>query len=290
GLDGVENHQSYRELASFPGTTRRPITKFSDAFLGQALDAEAAAALDRAVTAAYHHAGITADARTWRRRAPLLADVAAQLAADQDAAGPALAARLAPYTSGSFSGPFAGPTTTRPDGHLVVFNLRDVPDELAPAATLLALDAIWGRIATAAPGIRRLCVVDEAWLLLRDGAGADWLFKLAKRARKYTAGLTLVTQDVGDVLGSPLGRAVCSNAATQVLLRQAPQAIEAVADAFGLTAGERGLLLSARRGDGLLLAGGAHRVGFHADASPAEHQRLVGRTDEPDGDDLPLAA
>jgi hypothetical protein len=117
-------------------------------------------------------------------------------------------------------------------------------------------------------------LVDEAWLLLRDGIGADWLFKLAKRARKYSAGLTLVTQDVGDVLSTDLGRAICSNAATQVLMRQAPQAIDQVAQAFGLTAGERALLLSARRGEGLLIAGD-HRVGFHALASPTEHSQLV---------------
>jgi type IV secretory pathway VirB4 component len=262
--------------------------------LGRTLEPDAAAALDRAVTGAYQHAGITADPRTWRRPAPLLADVATALSADPDPAGPALAAQLAPYVSGSFSGLFAGPTTRRPDGHLVVFTLRDLPDELTPAATLLALDVIWSRLSSHpghGPRHRTLVLVDEAWLLLRDGIGADWLFKLAKRARKYSAGLTLVTQDVGDVLSTDLGRAICSNAATQVLMRQAPQAIDRVAQAFGLTAGERALLLSARRGEGLLIAGN-HRVGFHALASPTEHAQLVAARHQADDDedDGPLAA
>ena len=83
---------------------------------------------------------------------------------------------------------------------------------------------------------------------------------MAKAARKRSAGLTVVTQDAGDVFGTDLGRAVVANAATQILLRQAPQAIDAVGDAFGLTAGEQRLLLAARRGQGLLIAG-THRTG-----------------------------
>jgi hypothetical protein len=62
-----------------------------------------------------------------------------------------------------------------------------------------------------------------------------------------------------------------SNAATQVLMRQAPQAIDAVTDAFGLTAGEARLLLSAGRGEALLVAG-RDRVMFRTVASAAEHR------------------
>lgn len=38
---------------------------------------------------------------------------------------------------------------------------------------------------------------------------------------------------------SNLGQAVVANAATQILLRQAPQSIDALAEAFSLSAGER---------------------------------------------------
>jgi hypothetical protein len=56
-----------------------------------------------------------------------------------------------------------------------------------------------------------------------------------------------------------------------VLLKQAPQAIEQVADAFGLTSGERRMLLSARIGHGLLICG-TNRTAFESISSPAEHQ------------------
>jgi len=106
---------------------------------------------------------------------------------------------------------------------------------------------------------------------MRDPEGARFLFRLAKSARKAWAGLAVVTQDAGDVLSTDLGRAVIANSATQILLRQAPQAIAAVTAEFGLSAGERQLLLSARRGEGLLAAGPSSRVSFQALASPAEH-------------------
>jgi type IV secretory pathway VirB4 component len=242
--------------------------------LGAPLSAAEHAALDRTVIAAYHQAGITADPRSWARPAPLLSDLAAVLRADGEAAAADLAARLGPYVTGSYAGLFDGPTTTRPDGHLVVFSLRELPDELKPVGTLLTLDAVWLHVSNSAVRRRRLVVVDEAWLLMREAEGAKFLFRMAKAARKHWAGLTVVTQDTADLLGSDLGQAVVANAATQILLRQAPQSIDALADAFHLSDGERQFLLTAPRGDGLLAAG-TDRVAFHALASPAEHALIT---------------
>ncbi|MGC5054858.1 VirB4 family type IV secretion system protein [Micromonospora sp. DT48] len=242
------------------------------------------AAFDRAVNTAYLGAGVTNDPRTWGRPAPLLRDVAAALEADGTPPGVTLAARLSPWTTGSFSHLFAGPTTTHPVGHLVVWSTRHLADELRPAGMLLALDAIW-RIVDAPPAAgptgdpRRLVIVDEAWTLLRDGEGVRFLNRLAKAARKRRAGLSVITQDAADLLGSDLGQAVIANSATQVLMRQAPQAIAAVADSFHLTGGEARMLLSAQRGEGLLLSG-ANRVASHAVSSYREHELCVtGTTD-----------
>jgi DNA helicase HerA-like ATPase len=182
---------------------------------------------------------------------------------------------------------------------VTVWSLRHLPDEVRAVGTLLALGAIWRDIDTPTTPLaasstttrdgatppRRLVVVDEAWLLLRDGEGARFLFRMAKAARKRRAGLTVVTQDAADVLGSDLGLAVVSNAATQVLMRQAPQAIDAVTAAFGLTGGEARLLLNSPRGEALLIAGNA-RIPFRAVASSAEDALLrTGITDDSDGDE-----
>ena len=244
------------------------------------------AALDGAILNTYHQAGITADPATWDTPAPLLADLAATLAASGDPAAKTLAVRLAPWTTGSFSGLFDGPTTTRPEGHLVVWSLRHLPDEVKTVGTLLALDAIWRAIDRPTTGPRRsgsarrrrLVVVDEAWTMLRQPSAATWLFKMAKAARKRDAGLAVITQDAADVLGTDLGQAVVANAATQILMRQAPQAIDTVATAFGLTDAERGVLLAARQGEALLVSGSA-RVHLEVVASAEEHLLAAGHAD-----------
>ncbi|MFC0532124.1 VirB4 family type IV secretion system protein [Phytohabitans kaempferiae] len=249
-----------------------------------------AAALDRAILCAYRAAGITADPDSHHRPAPLFGDLAAALANDPDPAAARLAARLAPWVEGSFADLFAGPTTTRPDGHLVVWSLRHLPDQVRPVGTLLALDHIWRQVdqpTTTRPVPRRMVVVDEAWQLMRTSEGATFLYRLAKAGRKRNTGLTVVTQDVADLLDTPLGKAVVANAATQILLRQDPTAIDAVADAFGLTAGERRILLAAPPGHGLLLSG-TSRTSFQAIASPTEHAiATTNPNDLPDREDEP---
>ncbi|WP_203933986.1 VirB4 family type IV secretion system protein [Virgisporangium ochraceum] len=276
-LNPADGEDALYARTQFMQTFITVLTSGADSGSHGQLSPEEAAALDVAVLAAYRSKGITTDPRSWRRPAPLLADVAAALR-DGNGAGKALAARLRPYVQGSFKGMFDGPTTTVSDGHLVVYAIKDLPDELRAIGTLLTLDAIWKRIATrpagSAPDVRRLVLVDEAWLLLAGGLGAQFLRRLAKSARKHGAGLTVVTQDAADVLGTDIGRAVISNAATQILLRQAPQAIGTVAEAFELNDGERAFLLSSGRGDALLVSG-PNRCAFRALASDIEHSLVV---------------
>lgn len=250
--------------------------------VGRGLEPAETAVLDRALLATYRDFGITTDPRTHARPAPLLGDLTATLERDEDPAGPALARLLAPYVSGTHAALFSGPTSTRPGGHLVVLSVRALSDPIRPAATLLALDALWRTITNPYQRRRRLLVVDEAWLLATDAAGARFLLRLAKSARKHWCGLTTVTQDAADLLGSDLGRAVVTNAATQILLGQAPQAIDAVAAEFGLSDGERAHLLAARPGEGLLSAG-EHRVTFTAIASDSEHHLVTTDPAELDG-------
>jgi type IV secretory pathway VirB4 component len=249
--------------------------------LGEPLTNTAKAALDRAILATYRQAGITTSPHTWNRRPPLLSDLAAILAEDTDPKAKELAAGLAPYVSGSHRQLFDGPTTTRPDSHLIVFSLRDLPDELKAVGTLLTLDAIWRRVSDPHDRRPRLVVVDEAWLLMKIPEGARFLLRMAKSARKHWAGLSVVTQDAADLLGSDLGQAIVANSTTQILLRQAPQAIDTVAEAFRLSDGERQLLLSAERGTGLLTAGaGGQRCPLQVISSAREHELVTSSPQE----------
>ncbi|WP_245667953.1 VirB4 family type IV secretion system protein [Actinomadura macra] len=244
------------------------------AMLGEPLTPAARAALDQAVIATYHAAGITNDPHTWTRPAPVLADLTTALGHAGTDEATELSARLAPYVTGSYRGLFVGATTTPPDGHLIVFSLRDLPEETRAVGMLLALDTIWRQVADPAGRRRCLVVVDEAWTLMREAEGARFLYRLAKSARKHWTGLAVVTQDATDLLSSDLGKAVIANSATQILLRQAPQAIDQIVDAFDLTEGEKAFLLTADRGQGLLCgtATGSDRAAFAAIASPHEHR------------------
>ena len=198
------------------------------------------AALDKAIMTAYQQAGITADPRTWARPAPLLPALAAALRAAKTAGRDRAGRPARPVHRGHPRRP-----VRRADHHPP----RRAPGRLLACATSPTSCARprpcspWtpsgGQVSDPARRRRRLITVDEAWLLMRDPEGAKFLFRLAKSARKHWAGLAAVTQDAEDVLATDLGRAVIANSATQILLRQAPQAIAKVADEFRLSAGER---------------------------------------------------
>ena len=239
--------------------------------------------LDRAIVTAYAQAGITRDPTTWGRDAPVLADLAhalEELATDPGIgetparAAQDLSERLEPFVHGSHASLFEGASTAQVGGHLTVVSLKDLPEEVRPVGVLLALDAIWRNVTSPGPARPRMVVVDEAWLLLQDPAAARYLARWSKAGRKHWMGLTLVTQDVGDVLSTELGRVVIANSATQVLFKQAPQTLDAVAEAFHLSAGETHLVGTAPRGSALLVAG-HQRVGFHPLASAHEHALIT---------------
>lgn len=244
-----------------------------------ALDSAQGALLDRAVIDTYAAHGITQNPESWNRPAPVLADLVETLRISDDPNGStagarALVDRLEPFVTGSKKGLFDGPTTGRLSGHLSVASLRHLPEELKTVGLLIALDALWRQVTNPVDRRPRLITIDEGWTLLRDPIGARYLFNFAKNARRHWAGLTLITQDVADLLATDLGRAVAANASTQLLLRQAPQNLDAVCESFHLSQGERQIVATAERGVALLAAG-RHRAVFRALASPVEHRLIT---------------
>ena len=84
-----------------------------------------------------------------------------------------------------------------------------------------------------------VCLIDEAWQLMKYEDSANFLFSLAKRARKYNLGVTTITQDVEDFMASRMGRAIVANASMQMLLKQSPTAVDVLSDVFKLTDEEK---------------------------------------------------
>jgi type IV secretory pathway VirB4 component len=188
-----------------------------------------------------------------------------------------MADRLEKFIKGSLAGIFNQPSNIDIKNPFTVFSLKELEDELRPIAMYIILDYIWTRIKKEMK--KRILVVDEAWYLMRYPDSATFLYSIAKRARKYFLGLTTITQDVEDFLGSDYGKAIVQNSSIQILLKQSPAAIDKVAEVFYLSQGEKNLLLSAEAGKGLFFAGPAH-VAIRVVASEEEHQLATTKPEE----------
>ena len=230
------------------------------------------AAVEQAITSAFAGAGFADGKAGTGLVAPRLADVQARLKQRQGLETVTL--RLERYVTGAGAWLFRrGEDLVAGDAASIAFVLAGIPEEQRAAAMFCVLDRIWSSLARSTTPT--LVVVDEAWWLMRHADTAAFLFRLVKTARKRRAGLTLVTQDVGDVFASPDGDSVIANSALQILMKQAPQAMPRLAELFRLTRAEQSWLLNAQRGEGLLMAQG-RRVPFQVIAT-AEEARLIGR-------------
>ena len=211
--------------------------------------------LDQALIDTYARAGITSDPLTHQSTPPTIINLYDTLL-HMEGTGPALAQRLRKYTTGTFAGIFSQQSNVNINNNMIVFNIRDLEDELRPVAMYIVLSHIWNVVR--AEKKRRLLIVDEAWQLMQYDDSANFLFSLAKRARKYYLGLTTITQDVEDFMGSRMGRAIVANSSMQLLLKQSASAVDVLSDVFKLTDVEKKRLANFPIGHGLFFAGANH--------------------------------
>lgn len=211
--------------------------------------------LDQGLIDTYARVGITSDPLTHNSTPPTVSDLYDTLL-HMGGTGPQLAQRLRKYTTGTFAGIFSQQSNIDINNNMVVFNIRDLEDELRPVAMYIVLSHIWNITRTVQK--KRMLIVDEAWQLMKYDDSANFLFSLAKRARKYFLGLTTITQDVEDFMGSKMGRAIVANSSMQLLLKQSSSAVDVLADVFKLTEEERKRLANFPVGQGLFFAGQNH--------------------------------
>jgi len=218
------------------------------------LTPEEEALMEKALMETYALRDITTDVKTQTNPAPTMQDLHSVLSNMTGAES--LALKLTKYITGTFAGIFNQPTNFELDRGLVVFSIRDLEDALRPIAMYVVLNYIWNKIRFNIK--KRILVIDEAWVLMQYEDSAKFLYSIAKRARKYYLGLTTITQDIEDFLGSKYGKAVVANSSLQLLFRQSPASIDIVAETFNLTQGEKFLLLESEVGEGLFFAGTSH--------------------------------
>ncbi len=226
--------------------------------------------LDRAIAETYAVKDITPDADFSNLEPPTMGDLQSVL--ENMKGAESLSVRIRKYTEGTFAGFLNHKTNINIEAGMVVFNIRDMEEELRPVAMYLVLHYIWTLIRSKMK--KRMLVVDEAWVMMRHDDAASFLFGIAKRCRKYYLGLTTITQDVTDFMTSKYGKPIVTNSSIQLLLKQSTAAIKVIVDTFYLTDEEKFLLLESNIGEGIFFAG-TKRAAIRIVASYSEDQIIT---------------
>ncbi len=234
------------------------------------LTPEEDAIIDRAITETYALKDITPGSDFTKIDPPLMSDFEMVLAGLEGS--DSLVQRINKYTRGSWAGFINQPTNVDINKKFVVFSVRDMEDDLKPAAMYIVTHYIWNAVRREIK--KRLLVVDEAWWMMKSEDTASFLYSIAKRCRKYYLGLATITQDVGDFMRSPYGIPIVTNSSIQLLLKQAPSTIDVLQKTFNLTNEEKYLLLESDIGEGIFFAGLKH-VAIKIIASYTEDQIIT---------------
>jgi len=234
------------------------------------LSPEEDAIVDRAISETYALKDITGDADFTGAESPLLSDFEQVLSGMEGS--DSLVERLSKYIRGTWAGFLNQPTNIDLTQQFTVFSVRDMEDELKPAAMYIITHYIWNAIRHEMK--KRLLIIDEAWWMMKSEDTASFLYSVAKRGRKYYLGVCTITQDVEDFLKSPYGRPILTNSSLQLLLKQSPTTIDVLQQTFNLTDEEKYLLLEAGVGEGLFFAGLKH-VAIKVVASYTEDQIIT---------------
>jgi intein/homing endonuclease len=247
------------------------LRSISGVMLGRNLRPEEDACLERA-----HHEAVVEAARTGSQ--PIVPQVVNRLLEPSDATahelrtstarlaedGRQLALSLRRMGAGDLRGMFDGPTSPGLDlsGRLVVFNLREVADEARPilmACTAAWLQGSWARN----DGVRRIVVLDEAWVVLRHLAIARWLRESWKLARQYGVQNIAVMHRLSDLTAAgdsgseqvQLAKGLLEDSETRVIYRQSPGEVEQARELLGLTQTEVEQIPMLERGEALWRVG-----------------------------------
>lgn len=228
--------------------------------LAEGLDAAEKAAVDKSILKTY---------RTSGRRMPLLKDLYGEL---KRLGHLGLCERLEKYISGSLAHVFNEQTNIKLDNRLIIFDIKDLPESLRQIMMMIIANFVQNEVK--AKPEKRLLVIDEGWMLLEHEESARFVAGLVRRARKYYLGVSIITQQANDFLQNTYGRAIASQSALRILMRQDTTTIRNVVLEFNLSEYEQSFLLTCERGDALIIADQNH-VAVQVVASDKEHPLIT---------------
>jgi len=158
------------------------------------------------------------------------------------------------YTRGSMN-VFAHKTNVDVENRLVVFNVRDLGQQLQQVALIIVFDFIWNRmIENRNRGVRTYCYCDEIHVMFRSYYSSEFLKQLYKRGRKYGLCITGLTQNVEDLLRSEQARGMIGNSDFIMMLNQNAEDLKILADMLKISDSQANFVIGADAGSGLLYA------------------------------------
>ena len=130
----------------------------------------------------------------------------------------------------------------------IVFELDNIKDHpiLFPVVTIIIMEVFISKMRKL-KGIRKMILIEEAWKAIAKEGMAEYIKYLFKTVRKFYGEAIVVTQEVEDIISSPIVKqAIINNSDCKILLDQSKyqNKFDQIQDLLGLTEKEKALVLS----------------------------------------------
>lgn len=130
----------------------------------------------------------------------------------------------------------------------IVFELDNVKDHpiLFPIVTIIIMEVFINKMRRL-KGVRKLILIEEAWKAIAKEGMAEYIKYLFKTVRKFFGEAIVVTQEVDDIIASPIVKeSIINNSDCKILLdqRKYMNKFDSIQSLLGLTEKERSQILS----------------------------------------------
>jgi len=241
--------------------------------LTQLEDAVVFAAVEQLTTAPLAEPTLTDVARLVASPTEVMTERLRRTDRDLAAEASSVAYALDKLLSRSLRGMFDGRSTVplRWDGPGVVLDFSAVPLDSEALPLVMVAAAGWFQQLMACPGPQRVQILDEAWALLGNRHTAGYLQTCFKLGRTYGVANLCITHRASDLVAqaddgtatSKIAAGLLADSATKIILRQAPDQLDAAVTHFGLTEPEASIVGQLTRGRALWKLGGRTAVVQH---------------------------
>lgn len=132
----------------------------------------------------------------------------------------------------------------------IVFELDNIKDSiLFPVVTLIIMEVFISKMRKL-KGVRKMILIEEAWKAIAREGMAEYIKYLFKTVRKFFGEAIVVTQEVEDIISSPIVKqAIINNSDCKILLDQSKyqNKFDQIQELLGLTEKEKALVLSVNK-------------------------------------------